>query len=144
MILPSGKRDRGLSSPQGQTTSGSISNRLAFLFTSPTYPPDMASNPDGVAAKEPIEQNVANPPTPLRPRWRRIFPSRQREESESGSDAEQLQWVKRSKWALGILSDAETDEVPGTRVIPLIYEPILISDLLSVFRNGTAADSEPQ
>jgi hypothetical protein len=105
----------------------------------------MASNPDGVAAIEPIEQSITNPPTPLRPRWRRIFPSRQREESESGSDAEQLQWVKRSKWALGILSDAETDEVPGTRVTPLIHEPVLILDVVPlVFRNGTAADREPQ
>lgn len=43
-----------------------------------------------------------------------------RSESESEED---LKWSNRSKWTLGILSDKETDEVPGkcSAALPSIF-----------------------
>lgn len=58
-----------------------------------------------------MEENTGLDPVQVQPtasRWRRVFGGKAKEDPESGEDQ-----TYRSKSTLGILSDKETDEVPG-------------------------------
>ncbi|KKA24829.1 MFS transporter, partial [Rasamsonia emersonii CBS 393.64] len=59
----------------------------------------------------PQDSGPSQPQRSIRAPWRRFLGVSMRSESESEED---LKWSNRSKWTLGILSDKETDEVPGT------------------------------
>lgn len=58
-----------------------------------------------------MEENTGIDPVPQQPaasRWRRVFGEKTKEDPESSEDQ-----TYRAKSTLGILSDKQTDEVPG-------------------------------
>ncbi|KAL1968096.1 hypothetical protein VTN77DRAFT_2226 [Rasamsonia byssochlamydoides] len=69
---------------------------------------DSPSKPQGSA---PQDNSPRHPQRSTVFPWRRFLGASTGSESESDKD---LKWGNRSKWTLGILSDKETDEVPGT------------------------------
>lgn len=70
---------------------------------------NMASPTENYSAT--MEENTGIEPVPQQPatsRWRRVFGGNTKEDAESSGDL-----TYRAKSTLGILSDKETDEVPG-------------------------------
>ncbi|KAK4863898.1 hypothetical protein LT330_010379 [Penicillium expansum] len=70
-------------------------------MTSPTE--DRSATMEGNTGVDPVSQQ------PAASRWRRVFGGKSKEDPESSEDQ-----TYRAKSTLGILSDRETDEVPGT------------------------------
>lgn len=70
--------------------------------------PDIISPTEGSSGV--MEENMSDPIArqPAASRWRRVFGGKSKEEPESSEDQ-----TYRAKSTLGILSDRETDEVPG-------------------------------
>lgn len=69
-------------------------------MTSPTE--DRSATMEGNTGVDPVSQQ------PAASRWRRVFGGKSKEDPESSEDQ-----TYRAKSTLGILSDRETDEVPG-------------------------------
>jgi hypothetical protein len=63
---------------------------------------DHPATMEGNAGDDPVS------PQPSVPRWRQLFGGKPKEETESNDDQ-----TYRAKATLGILSDKQTDEVPG-------------------------------
>lgn len=80
-------------------------------------PSTMAENKEGKSA-----------PQESLPRWRRLFGGRPNDDDENGEE------TYRARSTLGILSDKQTDEVPGKR------ESICGSSLKKLLLCGTVAD----
>lgn len=80
-------------------------HNISFITMASDTAFDSPSKPEGNPRDRPSQ-----PQRSTRVPWRRFLGASTRSESDSEED---LKWSNRSKWTLGILSDKETDEVPG-------------------------------
>jgi hypothetical protein len=92
-----------------------------------------------------MEERTGSDPVQSQPtasRWRRVFGGKAKEDPESGEGQ-----TYRSKSTLGILSDKETDEVPGEYTVPVTERSNIVERNLTSgwhVRDGTSPIIESQ